>query len=85
MGNIRRIKRQLGGQQFLLADTGIKFNDKKVLLSVGDSQEGVKLGKQFAGFMKILTFRANQVNMGDFYTAHFRITEKITNGLSLEN
>ncbi len=79
MGGIRRIKRELT-KKVMLGNTGIVFNDCKVLLQIPEGQDPNVLVKQFQGFMGRLMSRSNLPNIRDIYSAHLAILKRIEAG-----
>jgi len=76
MGNIHRIKRRLK-QGLILADTQINFNNCRVLLGSANGSVATKVAGQFGEFMKHMVGRANRVNIGDLYEAHFKVLGRL--------
>lgn len=76
---IRRIKKQLS-QPIAMADTHVAVNDCKVFFAHPNPAVAKKAAASFAGYMKFLNGRARLVNIGDLYTAHFQVLQKIEAG-----
>lgn len=82
MGNIRRIKKQIG-KPVQLADTGMVFNNCPVLLGVPNGVGGGNLVRKFQIFMGGIVARSKRVNLGDMYAAHLKVAERLRSGESL--
>ena len=83
MGNKRRIiKRVNPNQPVPIVDTGLVFNNCKVFLAVGRNSNVIK---QFGAWISRLASRSRQMNMGDYYSAHLGIRDKMLKNEALWN
>ena len=84
MGNISRIRKRIS-PKIAMASAHIEVNGCQVFLGHPNEGKALSSARDFKAMLAKVIMRSRRPNLGDFYTAHFQLLDRIKEGRAIWN